>query len=79
MRRAAAVRACLARQQGPNLQLLDPKPLVRVRAVYGRAIAVTDTHILHEWVKHGDHHVRWDQRWQVHPVSAEEWAGEELD
>lgn len=79
MWREATVRALLARAPGTDPQLLDPRPLVRVRAVYGRAIAITSSHILHEWVKAGQHHVRWDQRRQVHPVSADEWAGEELD
>lgn len=78
MRRSVALNACLARQMGENLTILDPRPLVRVRAVYGRAIAVTSTHVLHEWVRWGDYHVRWDQRWQVHRVSPDEWAGEQI-
>ena len=52
--------------------MLDPRPLVRVRAVYGRAIAVTTTHVLHEWVKAGTYYVRWDEKWQVHRVGADE-------
>lgn len=79
MRRAEAVRGLLARQKGDNLQLLDPRPLVHVRAVYGRAIAVTDTHVLHEWVRYGEYHVRWDERWQVRPVTPDDWFGEPLD
>ncbi|UKA69599.1 hypothetical protein [Arthrobacter sp. FW306-06-A] len=70
MRRTGAVRAA---------QLLDPRPLVHVRAVYGRAIAVTPTHVLHEWVRFGEYHCRWDAKWQVKQVSLEEWFGDSLD
>lgn len=79
IRRAGALRAALARAPGGAAQLLDPRPLVRVRVGYGRAIAFTPTHILHEWVKAGTYYVRWDEKWQVHRVTAEEWAGEPLD
>lgn len=78
MRHEAAVEGLLARAPGSNLRMLDPRPLVRVRAVYGRAIAITDTHILHEWRRAGELHARWDQRWQVTPVSPEEWDGEPI-
>jgi len=79
IRRAGAVRAALARAPGGAAQLLDPRPLVHVRAVYGRAVATTPTHVLHEWVRAGEYHCRWDEKWQVHPVTPEEWAGESLD
>jgi hypothetical protein len=59
--------------------MLDPRPLVHVRAVYGRAIATTPTHVLHEWVKGGDYHCRWDEKWQVQRVAADEWDGEPID
>lgn len=58
--------------------MLDPRPLVKVRVGYGRAVATTPTHVLHEWVRYGEYHCRWDEKWQVHRVTAEEWAGEPL-
>lgn len=76
IRTAAAIRAALARAPGGQVTMLDPQPLVRVRAVYGRAIASTPTHVLHEWIRQGQHHCRWDEKWQVHQVPEEEWAGE---
>lgn len=79
IRRTGAVRAALARAPGGAAQLLDPRPLVFVRVGYGRAIAVTPTHVLHEWVQGGEYHCRWDEKWQVKRVTAEEWAGESLD
>jgi hypothetical protein len=79
MRRGSAVTAALGRARGGQVTLLDPRPLVRVRAVYGRAIATTPTHVLHEWVRWGEYHVRWDEKWQVHRVTADEWQGEPLD
>ena len=79
MRRAAAVQGALARAPGGAAQLLDPRPLVHVRVVYGRAVAVTPTHVLHEWARYGQYHCRWDEKWQVKRVSPEEWAGESLD
>jgi hypothetical protein len=59
--------------------MLDPRPPVKVRTVYGRAVATTPTHVLHEWVRYGEYHCRWDEKWQVHKVTAEEWAGEQID
>jgi hypothetical protein len=50
-----------------------------VRAVYGRAIATTEGHVLHEWVRYGQHHVRWDPKWQVEPITADDWLGEQID
>jgi len=79
MRRAAAVQGALARAPGGAVQLLDPRPLVRVRVVYGRAIAATPTHILHEWVRYGEYHCRWDEKWQVERVDPGAWLGESLD
>ena len=78
MRRSAAISAALARAPGGKVTLLDPRPLVKVRVVYGRAVAVTPTHVLHEWVKAGEYHCRWDQKRQVRRVSADEWDGEDL-
>lgn len=79
MRRVSDLRAALARAPGGPAELLDPRPLVKVRVVYGRAVAVTPTHVLHEWVRWGDYHCRWDERWQVRPVDAEAWRGESID
>lgn len=79
MRRRMALREALARAPGGKVQLLDPRPLVRVRVTWGRAVAVTPTHILHEWVRFGEYHCRWDEKWQVHRVTADEWSGEDLD
>lgn len=79
MRRAGAISGMLARAPGGKVELLDPRPLVRVRVTFGRAIATTPTHVLHEWVKHGEYHCRWDEKWQVHQVPAEAWDGEPLD
>ena len=59
--------------------MLDTRLLVKVRAVYGRAVAVTDTHVLVEWVRYGDYHCRWDEKWQVQRVGVEEWGGEGID
>lgn len=79
MRRAAAIQGALARAPGGQVTMLDPRPLVKVRVVYGRAVATTPTHVLHEWVRHGDYHCRWDEKWQVHQVPAGDWEGENLD
>lgn len=79
MRREAALRGAFARAPGGQVTKLDPKPLVKVRAVYGRAVATTPTHILHEWVRYGEYHCRWDEKWQVEKVDAEDWHGEPLD
>ena len=78
MRRAAAISAALGRAPGGKVTLLDPRPLVKVRVVYGRAVAYTPTHVLHEWVRAGEYHCRWDEKRQVHRVSADEWDGEDL-
>jgi hypothetical protein len=59
--------------------MLDPRPLVKVRVVYGRAVAVTVTHVLWEWVKAREWHCRWDEKWQVRRVGVEEWEGDQLD
>jgi hypothetical protein len=79
MRRASAIKAALARAPGGQATLLDPRPLVKVRVVYGRAVATTPTHVLHEWVRYGEYHCRWDEKGQVLRVSAEGWEGEALD
>ena len=78
MRHEGVVAGLLRRPPGQNLTMLDPRPLTRVRAVYGRAIATTSSHVLHEWRKAGQLHARWDERWQVHPVSADQWDGEPI-
>jgi len=75
MWRRATIKALLARAPGPVTMLTD-KPLVRVRASWGRAIATTDGHVLHERVYLGQHYANWDEKWQVHRVSADEWKGE---
>ncbi len=79
MRRAGAIQGALARAPGGQVTKLEPRPLVKVRAVFGRAIAATPTHVLHEWVRYGAYHCRWDEKWQVHRVSVGEWSGEPLD
>lgn len=79
MRRAGAISAALARAPGGKVTILDPKPLVHVRVVYGRAVAVTPTHVLYEWVRYGEYHCRWDEKGQVRRVSEGEWKGEPLD
>lgn len=71
--------ALLRRAPDEPVELLASPVLVRVRAVYGRAIATTPTSVLHEWVRYGEYHCRWDAKWQVHPVAASEWAGEALE
>jgi len=76
IRRSAAVMEALARAPGGQVTMLDPRPLVKVRVTYGRAIATTPTHVLREWVRYGQYHCRWDEKWQVHRVGAEEWDGE---
>ena len=78
MRRAGAVSAALARAPGGHVTLLDPRPLVHVRVVYGRAIATTPTHVLWEWVRYGEYHCRWDEKWQVRKVDPSDWDGEEI-
>jgi hypothetical protein len=79
MRRSAAITGAIARAPGGAVTLLDPRPLVHVRAAYGRAIAVTETHVLWEWVKAGEYHVRWDEKWQVRRVAEGEWSGEDFE
>lgn len=79
MRRAGAIRAVLARAPGGQVTMLDPKPLVKVRVVYGRAVATTLTHVLHEWVRYGEYHCKWDKAEQVVRVTAEDWQGEPLE
>ena len=79
MRRAAAITALLSRAPGGKVELLDPRPLVKVRVTYGRAVATTPTHVLHEWVRHSEYHCRWDEKWQVHQVPVGAWEGESLD
>lgn len=79
MRRAAAIQGAIARAPGGQVTVLDPRPLVKVRVVYGRAVAITPTHVLHEWVRYGEYHCRWDERRQVIPMSPDEWAGEPFE
>jgi len=79
MRRAGAIREALARAPGGQAEMLEPRPLVKVRIVYGRAVAATPTHVLHEWVRYGEYHCRWDEKWQVQRVSPDELQGEPLD
>ena len=79
MRRAGAVSAALARAPGGHVTLLNPRLLVHVRVVYGRAVATTATHVLWEWVRYGEYHCRWDEKWQVRKVDPSDWQGEALD
>lgn len=79
MRRQAAIRGALARAPGGKVTMFDPRPLVKVRAVYGRAVANTPTHVLHEWVRYGEYHCRWDEKRQVKKVEPEAWHGEPLE
>jgi hypothetical protein len=79
MRRSAARDAALHRPPETPVHQLPSPVLVRVRAIHGRAIATTAGHVLHEWVRYGAYHVRWDPKWQVVPVSADEWDGEQID
>jgi hypothetical protein len=78
MRREIAIRAALGRAPGGKVTMLDPRPLVHVRVTWGRAIAATPTHVLHEWIRYGDYHCRWDEKWQVRRVAEDEWLGEEF-
>lgn len=79
MRRRAAVQAALHHPPEQPVHQLPEPVQVRVRAVYGRAIATTEGHVLHEWVRYGEHHVRWDPKWQVEPITADDWLGEPID
>jgi hypothetical protein len=79
MRRSAARDACLHHPPEQPVHQLPAPVLVRVRAVYGRAIATTAGHVLHEWVRYGEYHVRWDRKALVTPVSADDWGGEQID
>jgi hypothetical protein len=79
MRRSASRDACLRRPPDTPVHQLPQPVLVRVRAVYGRAIATTPTSVLHEWVRYGEYHVRWDAKWQVERVEADDWHGEQID
>lgn len=76
MRRAGAISGQIARAPGGQVTVLDPRPLVKVRVAYGRAIATRPTHVLQEWVRHGEYHCRWDAHAQVIRVTAEVWSGE---
>lgn len=66
MRRAAARDAALLRPPG-KVTHIPPVP-VRVRVITGNAIAHTDTHVLVEWERYGEYHVRWEAKWQVERV-----------
>lgn len=79
MRRRAAVQAALHHPPEQPVHQLPQPVLVRVRAVYGQAIATTATSVLHEWVRYGEYHVRWDPKRQVEPATADDWKGEPLD
>jgi hypothetical protein len=79
MRRSAARDALLRHPPDTPVQLLPAPVLVRVRAVYGQAIATTPTHVLHEWVRYGEYHVRWDPKRLVERVAADDWHGEQVD
>jgi hypothetical protein len=79
MRRSAARDACLHHPPDTPVHQLPEPVLVRVRAVYGQAIATTPTSVLHEWVRYGEYHVRWDRKALVMPVNADEWGGEKID
>lgn len=47
--------------------MIPPVP-VRVRVITGNAIAHTETHVLVEWERYGEYHVRWEAKWQVERV-----------
>lgn len=79
MRRSAARDAALYRPPEQPVHQLPAPVLVRVRATYGRAIATTTGHVLHEWVRYGEYHVRWDPKRLVVPVDAADWDGEKID
>lgn len=66
MRRRAALDGALARAPGPVTRI--PPVSVKVRAIEGKAIAYTPTHVLVEWVRYGEYHVRWEAKWQVRRV-----------
>jgi hypothetical protein len=78
MRRSAARDALLRRPPDTPVHQLPAPVLVRVRAVYGQAIATTPSHVLHEWVRYGEYHARWDAKWQVERVSSDGWHGEQV-
>lgn len=59
--------------------MLEPRPPVFVRIGYGRAIATTPTHVLHEWYRYGEYHCRWDTKDQVRRVDPDEWDREGFD
>lgn len=79
MRRSAVRDACLHRAPEQPVHQLPAPVLVRVRATYGRAIATTAGHVLHEWVRYGEYHVRWDAKRLVTIVDAADWDGENID
>ena len=64
MRRTAVRDDALRRPPSGVVTRIDPVR-VRVRAIEGDAIAYTATHVLVEWVKCGEHHVRWEVSGQV--------------
>jgi hypothetical protein len=65
MRRRAAIDHALRSKQG--VTKIPPQP-VRVRVITGNAIAYTDAQVLIEWTAYGEHHVRWEDKWQVKRV-----------
>lgn len=65
LRREAVREDALRRPPSGVVTQIEPVR-VRVRAVVGEAIAVTGSHVLVEWVRWGEHHVRWEENWQVH-------------
>jgi hypothetical protein len=64
MRRDAVREDALRRPPSGVVTPIKPVP-VRVRAITGNAIAHTATHVLVEWVRYGEHHVRWETMAQV--------------
>ncbi len=64
MRREATREDALRRPPSGVVTRIEPVP-VRVRAITGEAIAYTATHVLVEWVRWGEHHVRWEESGQV--------------
>jgi hypothetical protein len=54
----------------------DQRPLVRIRDVYGRAIAYTPRQVLVEILyRHGGYVLRWEPFEHVHYIAGRDWKG----
>lgn len=67
MRRRAALEWALNHAPDQPVTRIEPQP-VTVRTITGHAVAYTPAHVLVEWVKYGEYHVRWEAKWQVRRV-----------